>query len=200
MGRRAGLTQAERSDATIHQLVATARELFARQGFAQTSIEDIVRAAGVTRGALYHHFDAKLDVFRAVVEEELRALTERLAAAAPDEPDALKRAEAGCLAYLDACREPAVQQIVLIDGEAVLGWAGMRELERDYTLQLVVAGIEAAMAQGTLRARPPTPLAHLLFGALGEAGMVIARAEEEDAAIAEVGAEVSQLLRALART
>lgn len=197
--RTTGLTQAERSDATIHQLVSTARVLFTHQGFSATSIEDIVRAAGVTRGALYHHFDAKIDLFRAVAEEELRTLAGRLAAAAADEPDALRRAEAGCLAFLRACVEPSVRQIVLIDGEAVLGWAGMRELEHEYTLQLVLAGIEAAMAQGRIPARPPLPLAHLLFGALGEAGMVIARAEDKEAAIGQVGAEVRVLLQGLAQ-
>jgi AcrR family transcriptional regulator len=191
--------QAERSDTTVRQLVATARELFTTKGFAQTSTEDIVRAAGVTRGALYHHFDSKLDLFRAVAEEQLRRLAERLAAAS-DDPDALRRAEAACLAFLEACLDPAIRQVLLIDGEAVLGWDEMRELEHDYTLQLVVAGIEAAMEQGTLRRRPAAPLAHLLFGALCEAAMVIARAEDKDTAIAEVGAEVVALLRALAQT
>ncbi len=189
--------QAQRSGTTVRQLVGTARELFTTKGFAQTSTEDIVRAAGVTRGALYHHFDSKLDLFRAVAEEELRRLAERLAAAAPDETDALRRAEAACMAFLEACLDPAVRQLLLIDGEAVLGWEAMRELEHDYTLQLVVVGIEAAMEQGTLRRRPAAPLAHLLFGALCEAAMVIARAEDKDAAIAEVGAEVVGLLRAL---
>src|SRR3954462_8457644 len=121
-------TQAQRSEATISDLVATARELFATKGFAGTSIEDMVRAAGVTRGALYHHFENKTELFRAVLEAEARALAVRTVAAAAGEHDAWRRVEAGALAFLDACTEPGVQQILLIDATAVVGWEGLREI------------------------------------------------------------------------
>src|SRR4051794_38128836 len=107
-------TQAQRSEATISDLVATARELFATKGFAGTSIEDMVRAAGVTRGALYHHFENKTDLFRAVLEAEARKLADRIVAAAERKRDPWKQVEAGALAFLDACTDPEVQQILLI--------------------------------------------------------------------------------------
>src|ERR687890_2389322 len=96
-------TQAERTATTTAELVARARELFAQRGFAATSIEDIVRAAGVTRGALYHHFDSKTDVFRAVFEDEQRRLAERVVEAAAGADGPLAALETGCLAFLEEC-------------------------------------------------------------------------------------------------
>jgi AcrR family transcriptional regulator len=167
---------AERSEATTQELIRAARALFAERGFAETSIEDVVRAAGVTRGALYHHFTSKTDVFRAVFEAEERELARRLAAAAARKRDPWKQLEAGCLEFVDVCLDPGHRRIVLIDGPAVLGWQAMREIEHRYTLALTRAGIEAAMEAGTIRRRPADPLAHLLFGALCEAAMMLARA------------------------
>src|SRR5437868_14309250 len=95
-----GATQAERSEATVHERVRTARELFAERGYAGTSIEDIVRAAGVTRGALYHHFDSKADVFRAVFEDLERDLAAMSVEAARGKRDPWKQMEAGCMAFL----------------------------------------------------------------------------------------------------
>jgi AcrR family transcriptional regulator len=198
--RRIGTRQAERSEATVQHLIATARDLFASNGFGETSIEDIVRTAGVTRGALYHHFGGKADIFRAVVEDEAERLAKRLQRAALKEQDPWRQLEAGCMEFLDACRDPAVRQIGLLDAPAVLGWQELREIDLRHSLALLLQGLESAMAEGKLRRRPPAPLAHLLFGAMCEAGMLVARATDTRRAMREVGREVRELLGGLAKT
>lgn len=196
--RSSGPTQAERSEATVHDLVQVARRLFAERGFAATSIEDIVRAAGVTRGALYHHFSSKTDVFRAVFEDLERELAARSVEAAHGKRDPWKQMEAGCMAFLDISTDPGIQRIALLDGPAVLGWAAVREIELRYTLALWRAALEEAMAQGKLGRRPIEPLAHLLFGALSEGAMMAARADDPDRAMRDLKREVRGMLRALA--
>jgi AcrR family transcriptional regulator len=196
--RRAGLTQAERSEETVQRLLETARELFASKGFAETSIEDIVRTAGVTRGALYHHFGGKADIFRAVVEDEAERLAQRVQRAALKKRDPWQQIEAGCREFLDACLDPAVWQIGLLDAPSVLGWQELREIDSRHSLALLHQALERAMAEGRLRERPPAPLAHLLFGALCEAGILVAGATDRRRAMREVGREVQALLRGLA--
>jgi AcrR family transcriptional regulator len=192
-------TQAERSAATTGDLVRTARELFASRGFADTSIDDIVSTAGVTRGALYHHFDSKTDVFRAVFEDLERELAERITNAARGKRDPWKRIEAGCMVFLDACREQDVQRIVMLDAPAVLGWDEYREIEHRYTLTLWHHALQAAMDDGKLSRRPVEPLAHLLFGSVCEAAMITARGS--DAALErDMRKEIRRLLAALARS
>jgi AcrR family transcriptional regulator len=181
-------------------LVETARELFASKGFAETSIEDIVRTAGVTRGALYHHFGGKADIFRAVVELEAERLARRLQRAALKEQDPWRQIEAGCLEFLEACLDPAVRQIGLLDAPAVLGWGELREIDLRHSLALLLQSLESAMAEGKLRRRPPAPLAHLLFGAMCEAGMLVARAPDTRHAMGEIGREVRALLGGLAKS
>src|SRR5215210_3047371 len=102
-------TQAERSEATRAALIATARRLFAARGYAAVGTEELVRAAGVTRGALYHHFDGKADLFRAVFEQLEGEIAERLAADALARPDPWEAMLAGLEMFLDVCLEPEVQ-------------------------------------------------------------------------------------------
>jgi AcrR family transcriptional regulator len=192
-------TQAERSEATIGELVSAARTLFAERGFAETSIEDIVRAAGVTRGALYHHFADKTELFRAVLEEEEKALVRSSAEAAARKRGAWSKVEAGCDAFLDACLDKGVQQIVVTDAPAVLGWDAVREIEFGYWLTTMTRSIEKAIAEGTLPERPAEPLAHLIFGALCEGSYVIVGASDQRAAMHEVRGELRRLLRSLAK-
>src|SRR2546421_10255411 len=116
-------TQSERSAATREALIAAARELFAERGYAAVGTEEIVRAAGVTRGALYHHFAGKRELFEAVHEDDERQLVERIAASAiSTSADPLQALHAGAQAFLDACEDPAVQRIALVDAPSVLGW------------------------------------------------------------------------------
>jgi AcrR family transcriptional regulator len=193
-------TQAERSEGTTRALVAAAHRLFAIKGFAATSIEDILAAAGVTRGALYHHFSSKSDVFRAVFEEQEKLLMAAVATATEKKADAWAAFRAGCEAFLDACLDPAVQRIILIDAPSVIGWDAMREIESRYALALLEGGLEQAMRAGKITKRPTRPLAHLLLGALSESAMAIARAADPAATMHAAKREVARLLVALAAT
>jgi AcrR family transcriptional regulator len=190
--------QAERAQATRDALLTAGRELFAERGYAAVGTEEIVRRARVTRGALYHHFEGKDELFRAVFEQVERELTERIAArAGAQAADPWEAMRAGAEAFLDASLEPAVQRIVLLDAPAVLGWDVWREVGARYGLGLVQAALEAAMEAGVIARRPARPLAHLLMGALDEAAMYVARADDVGAARAEMGTTVSSLLEAL---
>jgi AcrR family transcriptional regulator len=182
-------TQSERSESTRAALIGAARSLFAERGYANVGTEEIVRAAGVTRGALYHHFADKRDLFEAVYAELEAELTERIATGAlsanVDSPVAAMRA--GAEMFLRACTEPEAQQIALLDGPAVLGWDRWREIGAEHGLGLIEATLAAAIEAGDIPRQPVRPLAHLLMGALDEAALLIATAEDPESARREVG-------------
>lgn len=188
---------AARSDATRGALVGAARSLFTERGYADVGTAEVVRAAGVTRGALYHHFPDKRALFRAVVvaieEELLGEVGERLGSTATPF-DALER---GMDVWLDACVRPDVQRIVLLDAPAVLGLDGWRELEEQYGLALIRAALTGAMDAGALAPAPVDVLARVLLGALGEAALLVARADDGAATRAQVGEVLARLLEGL---
>jgi AcrR family transcriptional regulator len=190
--------KADQSEATRSALVEAARDLFAERGYAAVSTEEIVRAAGVTRGALYHHFAGKRELFEAVYEDVERRLVEQIAASAiSSATDPLAALHAGAQAFLDACEDPAVQRIALLDAPSVLGWERWREIGLRYGFGLVQATVQAAMEAGLIDSQPVTPLAHLLLGAIDEGAMLIARADAGDETRAQVGAAVTRLLDTL---
>jgi len=189
--------KAEQYDQTRGLLLEMARRLFAERGFAGTGTEEVVRQAGLTRGALYYHFRDKRDLFRAVVEDLQQAVLARVQGAAAAEADPWRGLRAGLHAFLDACLEPAVQRVVLIDAPSVLGWAAWRELDAKYGFGLLRDVLGGLMEAGLLEQQPVEPLAHMLLGALSEAGMVIAEAEDAAAARAAVGDSLDRLLRGL---
>jgi AcrR family transcriptional regulator len=158
-----------------------------------------VRAAGVTRGALYHHFSGKPDLLEAVYEQIEREITQEIATGALAGSDPLEALHAGSEMFLDVCLEPEVQRIVLLDAPAVLGWERWREIAADHGLGLIEAALGAAMEAGQIARQPLRPLAHVLMGALDEAAMLVARADDTEAARAEVGATLASLLEGLAR-
>ena len=189
-------TQAERSDATRTKLLAVARKLFAAKGYTATPLDELVRRAGVTKGAFYHHFPDKQAIFRAVFE----ALEEELVAAAASGArgsDALSRFRTGCHAFLEASIDPAVQRIVMMDGPAVLGWETWREIDWRHFLALVEQSLGNVLAERGQKRRPTKALAHLVFGALCESAMVVARAPKPREALAQVERELDLLLRGL---
>ena len=192
-----GGKQAERSGATRAALVAAARELFAARGYAAVGTEEIVQRAGVTRGALYHHFDGKLDLFRSVYEQMEVELVERIASEAMAGADPFQALKVGAEAFLDACLDPAVQRITLLDAPAVLGWEEWREVGFRHGLGLVQATLQAAMDAGQLERQPVDVLAHLLIGSLDEAAMLVARAEDVTATRREVGRTIARHLEGL---
>jgi AcrR family transcriptional regulator len=191
-------TQAERSATTRAALLAAARALFGERGFAGTSREQIVERAGVTRGALYHHFAGKEDLFRAVFEEIEQEMTEHLTKVALAAPDPLEALRAGCREFLDIAMAPAVQRIVLVDAPAVLGWGAWREVEARHGLGLVTFGLQNAMEAGVLTRQPLEPLAHMLLASLNEAALLVAGADDPKKTRRDVGMVVDHLLDRLA--
>ncbi|HEX5762073.1 MAG TPA: TetR/AcrR family transcriptional regulator [Solirubrobacterales bacterium] len=195
-GRR---TQSERSQTTRSALIAAARRLFAERGYADVGTEEIVRTAGVTRGALYHHFADKRDLFEAVYSQLEAELTERIASGAltanADSP--LAAMWAGAETFLDACTEPEAQQIALLDGPAVLGWARWREIGAEHGLGLIEATLRAAIDAGGIPEQPVRPLAHLLMGALDEAALLVATAEDPNRMREEAGRTLRFLIDSL---
>ena len=193
----------ERSAQTRARLVDAARELFATRGYAEVPVEDVVRSAGVTRGALYHQFPGgKVDLFAAVfdaVEEELMAgIAETLAEAGAADPVAGLRA--GIDATLALALDPKAVRLTILDAPAVLGWEAWRGAGERYGLGLLRAGLTAAMDAGALARTPLDPLAQLLLASVEEAVIYVARADDQDAAHAEARAALHRLLDGLTRS
>ena len=195
-------TQADRSAATRAALVNAARPLFAEQGFAAVGTEAIVRAAGVTRGALYHQFADKTELFAAVVEaveqDVMAQIMRQLGAQAAADPDPLEELVHGASAWLDACAEPSVQQILLLDAPAVLGWERYREIGTRYSVGVVEAVLAQAVRIGRIADQPVSPLAHIIVGALDEGALMIARADDQATAREQVRDALEQLIGGLA--
>ena len=177
-------TQAERTEATRGRLITTARRLFAEKGFAATSTEEILSEAAVSRGALYHHFPSKTDLFQATfeaVEDELTAEVLQVATGS-GETDPIRVLEVGFDAFLDQCTNPEVQRIVMLDGPTVLGWDRWHELDERYAFGTIKAVLTIAADTGRIEQSAIDPLSHLLLGAVMQAGMVVARADDPLAA------------------
>ena len=186
-----------RGDQTRLALIAAGRALFSDPGYFETSTADIVERAGVgTRGAFYHHFADKAELFRAVFEEVEQDLILRgLSTPVPGEPfDRLVQAFQG---FLDAAIEPEVQRIMLIDGTAVLGWETRRAIEEENSIAAIAEVLRQAMADGTIETQPTRELAHILVGALEEAALLVARATDVDEARRLTGIVVDRILAGL---
>jgi len=167
--------------ANREKLIAIAHELMARHGFAGTSTEQIVRRAGITRGALYYQFVDKRDLFRAVCEAllarlALRLWSETMDAVAREPSGEQAELRVGCLRLLDSCADPEVRQILLVDGPAVLGFDEWRRLQEPTTLGLLRHALGHLVEAGRLPAERIEPMAHLLFGALTQAAVAIGSA------------------------
>lgn len=191
-------TQAERSAATRDALVTAGRELFGLRGYADVGTEEVVHAAGVSRGALYHHFADKAELFADLqsVEEMANArVGAALAAAGPDDPIAAMRLATA--AFLDVCSEPGMARIMLIDAPAVLGAqaeSDVSESDLGLVVQLLSRGIEL----GRITPQPVMPVARILLGALREAAVFLARAPDPAAARDQVGAILNRIIESVA--
>ena len=192
-------TQTERSAATQLALQKAARRLWGERGYAAVSTPEIARAAGVTRGAMYHQYADKAKLFVAVLESVEEEVIERLAAtvlaAEPKTPAAALRVAAD--AWIEIASEPEVRQLVLLDAPSILGWAGFREISLRYGLGMTEQLLSAAIEAGELRSQPVRPLATVMIGALDEAAMSIANADDPEAEKAEIRAVVNNLIDAL---
>jgi AcrR family transcriptional regulator len=190
--------RAEQVAQTRAALVLAGRSLFGRAGFAATSVDDLAREAGVTTGALYHHFPTKAALFEAVFElvhAELMAASGQAAEAADGVVAALA---AAFDAFLDKVLEPDVQRIIITDAPSVLGPARFTELDERYAFAAIVAALEAAAEAGALRVNDPPTLARLLLGMLTRGGMLVASAADPVATRDSVAATMRAILAGLA--
>ena len=190
-------TQADRSAATSEALVAAARPLFAEHGYAAVATDQIARAAGVTRGALYHQFAGKEQLFAAVFEQVEAEIADRLAARLTAGGDPIAVLHDGIDGWLEACAEPEIGRIVLIEAPAALGWERWREIGQRYGVGLVELAIQGLLDAGLLPDQPVRPLAHVLVGALEEAALYAARADDPARATTEVRAILVRIVDGL---
>ena len=191
--------RAEHASDTRAALVASARRLFAAQGFDATGTEQIVADARVTRGALYHHFRDKADLFRAVMAEAAGAVAQRLIdeQLASEAASPLAEIQAGVAAYLDVCVTGDFQRIVLVDGPRVLGSDAWDELVERYGRGILEEWLERCVQAGDLEAVPIRALARLLIAMLTEASLAIARSATPAATRDELGVVLDRLLTGL---
>jgi AcrR family transcriptional regulator len=180
-------------DATRAALVIAARVLFGEKGFADTGTDEIVALAGVTKGALYHHFGGKEDLFKAVFEQVQREVSDQAVAEflGPDSWEALLK---GCSLWVDAHLDPSVRRIVLQDARAVLAWDDVRAIENRFGAVALRGALRKAMHAGVLERQPLRPMALLLLGALSEGCLYIAEADDPLAARTEIALLIAQIL------
>lgn len=179
MAKRGGADEDRRArgEQTRRDLIDAGRELFVEHGFFNTSIGDIVTRSGVgTRGAFYHHFKDKAELFRAVFEDIENDLTLRSIAAPPPGADPWERLTAGLHGFLEAATEPAVQRVILVDGPVVLGWQALREIQEGNSIALINDVVREAIAAGVIDDQPVGELTHMLVAALEEAALLVAHA------------------------
>ena len=196
MSRR---TQAERNAATRAILISTARHLFGSLGFNEVSNERIAQEAGVTRGALYHHFADKKDLFAAVFETVEAEIVSRIEGetSAIGPSDVIAQMRLGASTWLDICLEPEVHRITILDAPAVLGLSRWHEIGNKYGMALVVALLESAIKSGAIRKQPLAPLGHVMLGALREGATYLATAPNSNQARREVGVVIDHLINSL---
>lgn len=189
-------TRAE-SDATAARVLEVAARLFARDGYAHVGLETVAAEAGVTRGAVYHHYAGKAALFRAVLDRLQRAVAEAVATAAEAADDAWSGLEAGCRAYLTASSGPATRRVLLVDAPAVLGWAEWRAQDAAHSGRLLEEALTELAAAGAIGDHPVAATAALLSGAMNEAALWTAASPEPAAAVAEAWPPLLAMLRAL---
>jgi len=180
MTRSASGARAQQAEHTVRTLIAESRSLFARKGYAAVGLSETVGQAGVTKGALYHHFDSKAGLFRAVLEQVQQEVAERVAAAADAQSDPWAALMAGCRAFLAAGSDPQVRQIMLIDGPAVLGWNEWRAMDEAASARHLTEALAGLIESGTIAPQPVEPLARLLSGAMNEAALWLAESAGPD--------------------
>jgi AcrR family transcriptional regulator len=180
-------------EATRQALLDAARALFGSQGYAATSLDEIVAAAAVTKGALYHHFADKESLFRAVFEQVEREVSDK-AVAEFLQPDAWQALIVGCRLWVEAHLASDVRQIVLNDARAVLGWVATRAIETRFSTVAVRGALRKGMSAGVLTRQPLRPLALMLTGALSESCLYVAEADDPATALEEVGGLIATML------
>ncbi|WP_198420258.1 TetR/AcrR family transcriptional regulator [Rhodococcus sp. R1101] len=177
-------------------LLDAALEVFLRDGYAAAATEEIVSVAGVTRGALYHHFADKRDLFRGVIE---RIQKEAEGSLAPVEPieDAWEGFTSAVLASLDAVYDQATRRLLLIEAPAVLGWTEVRETHRHSSLKSIertLVTVDPDVYE--MSSTRTSVLAHLLIAAVEEAMLCLAHSDDPVRDRPAVEGELLRLLEA----
>jgi AcrR family transcriptional regulator len=185
--------QAERLEATRSAILRAASDLFGRQGYAATSVDDIAAAAGVAKGAVYHHFASKERLFEPVLEATTAALARQVMMKAETASDVWDALAVATEAYFELASTGAAAQIVLKDGPVVLGWGRWRDIDAAHFGAAMPTILQAAMAQGLIASQPVEPLARLLLGAATEAAAACAASADPTA----TGRAHAQAFRAL---
>jgi AcrR family transcriptional regulator len=186
-----------RGEATRGQLIAVATRMFAERGYEDTSVEAVLREAGVSRGSLYHHFTSKEALFEAVAEDVEGQVGSQTVAASAGADGPVAALRAGFLAWIRLAGDPVVQRILLIDGPSVLGWERWRAMEERHALGLIRMVLEAAAAQAQLRPELADTLAHVLLASVNEVALLVARADDAQAAMKAGEDAIDELLRRL---
>jgi AcrR family transcriptional regulator len=190
-------TKAEQRAATMHKLTEIARQVFASEGYAEASLEKIVQRAGVTRGALYHHFESKEGLFRAVLEIVQGEVAKRIEQAADAQDDLWAQLIVGCRVFLETSIDPTIQRIMLVDAPAVLGWETWRRIDAEQSGKLLEEILVTLTEQGKIKRLPIEALTRLLSGAMNEAALWIAQADDPQRALAEAVTAFEALLTSL---
>lgn len=188
--------RAQQREQTRQALLRESRRLFAGSGYGAVGLAEIVQAAGVTKGALYHHFNGKEDVFRAVLEEMQQEVGRRVAAAADAHDDPWTQLTAGCQEFLTATTDPDIQRVMLVDGPAVLGWSQWRAMDEAASVRHLSDALSSLIEAGIITPQPVAPLVHLLSGAMNEAALWLASSSAPED-LDDTKAALTRLLRAL---
>jgi AcrR family transcriptional regulator len=170
----------EDAEHTRVELIHAGRELFGSAGFASTKAIDIAQRAGVTRGALLHHFVDKEGLFAAVLETVEEEVSTQVVLAAVKGSEPLEQLELAFGAFLAECVKPDITQIMLIDGPSVLGWGAWHQIDSRYGYQPILDTVRAGVSVGQLAPDDPESLSYLLLGALAEAGTIIGQSDDRE--------------------
>jgi AcrR family transcriptional regulator len=186
-----------RGEATRGQLISIARRLFAERGYEDTSIETVLREAGVSRGSLYHHFPGKEALFEAVAEDVETSVGEQTLAAARGAGGPVDALRAGSLAWIRLAGDPVVRRILLIDAPSVLGWERWRAMEEHHALGGIRAVLQAIADEGKVRPELVGTLANVLLASVNEVALIVARADDKEAAMKTGADTIDELMRRL---
>lgn len=186
-----------RSEATREALLDSGQRLFGQRGYTNVSIDEIASAAGATKGAFYHHFHDKRDLFQQVAERIEQELGESIRHSISSHDDPISQLVEGCRLFLDACADPCRAQIALIDAPAILGWQVRREIDARHGLGILISVLRRGMKTGHLERQPVKPLAHLILGAALEGGMLIAQARGDSRTCQSVRRSLLRMLEQL---
>ena len=196
---RQGNTHDRRAAATINHVLVVAERHFAKFGYGATSTEALVQEAGLTRGALYHHFGSKKGLFEAVVRVVQDRLAHAVATASTEAQEPWAAFVSGCRAWLEAATEPTTRQILLLDAPAVLGWERWLALDAEGAAQELREGLKGLAEGGLIDATDQEALLQLLNGAMNQAALWVAHAPERDVALIAATVTLERLLVGLRR-